>query len=290
MPSKKTRLAFNVDRLRTAKDMSGLTAAAIAAKSVEINQKTLSDWLAGRRTRGRVEQLRALAEVLDVDLDWLRGEATPPVPGLMPYLGATRWSENGYPNSSPWTLDRPPAYQLAFGRMVHDVLKAYWRDVRSGDVGALKLRDFFRRLAMKQGRLAEGEEAVRTAETVFLTVAIERAMGVRFWRRTISVSPQDLDPSRSARLPSPEEVDAFALAMRAIGRAALGPWMEGRARLDYRRFHVATRWLLSGMGMLGGPGWREVNPGPADAFGVRAEPQRFRLPKFIAMPTAYDPE
>lgn len=217
------------------------------AEAIGVDHRTLDSIVQGKTLRTRESRLRGLSAFLHVSEAWLSGEDQAPVDGLPPWdLGSPvipgEFGFHSDENFIRHRLDRKvsdaPLYQLAWARMVERVIRAWKRDLEEGVPAAQSAIDLI------QGAYPD----LKLWSAVSL--AVQRLMAVG-WFRQVCLLPADHAEGAPFIFRSREEqvlsADTWAKSVSEMLDVMLGPWFQGRQRLDYEFLVMLLRWAVAGM-------------------------------------------
>ena len=233
-------------RVRAAIRDSGQSVMGVA-RAIGEDHRTLDSIVQGKQARTRKHRLKKLSKFLNVSETWLSGEDQAPVDGLPPWdLGEPvvfgdyvfNLDQNFVPHQFDGDVSEAPTYQLAWARMVENVIGAWRRDIEEGVPEA-------------QSALEEIEE-IDSSKGPWPTVskAVQQVMAVVWFRPTCLLPP---DPNGGLPLVfgSRDELvrtaDVWAKSASEMLHIMLGPWFEGRQQVDYGVLLGIIRWTRGPM-------------------------------------------
>ncbi len=213
------------------------------ARAIGEDHRTLDSIVQGKQARTRKRRLKKLSKFLNVSETWLSGEEEPPLGGLPPWdLGepATLGDyvfhlyQNLVSEGLEHEISEAPFYQLAWARMVESIVGAWKRDIEDGIPEA-------RSTLEKLGKADPSQEAWST-----VAKAVQRLTAI-VWLQAGCLLPPGLTgdnpisgiDSRENRIRS---ADVCARAASEMLNVLLGPWFEGRRRVDYGLLLGLIKW------------------------------------------------
>ena len=233
-------------RVRAAIGEGGYSVMSVA-RAIGEDHRTLDSIVQGKQARTRKHRLKRLSKFLNVSEAWLSGEDEAPVDALPPWdLGAPavfgdevfNLDQNFIPHLVGGDVLDAPFYQLAWARMVENVIGAWRRDIEEGVPEA-------------QSALEEIDE-IGSSKGPWTTVsqAVQQVMAV-VWFRPACLLPPDPNGGLPLVFGSRHELvrtaDVWAKSASEMLHIMLGPWFEGRQQVDYGVLLWIIRWTRGPM-------------------------------------------
>ncbi len=234
-------------RVRAAIEEGGYSVMGVA-RAIGEDHRTLDSIVQGKQARTRKRRRKKLSEFLNVSEAWLSGEDEPPLDGLPPWdlgepavLGDNVFhlDQNLISQGLEHEISEAPFYQLAWARMVESIVGAWKRDIEDGIPEA-------RSTLEKLGKADPSQEAWST-----VAKAVQRLTAI-VWLQAGCLLPPGLTgdnpisgiDSRENRIRS---ADVCARSASELLNVVLGPWFEGRRRVDYGLLLGLIKWSADGM-------------------------------------------